>query len=180
MQQGRRTGIWSTLGINAGCLVHTVAVATGLSALLAASATAFTVIKWLGAVYLIAMGIQSLRSRALAMQDDIARASASDWTIFRQGLITNVLNPKVALFFLALLPQFVSVDAPAGVPAFLLLGFSFIVTGSLWSLVLVFSADRLTTRVRQSPRLGQWVNRGVGALLIALGLRLAVSEARTG
>jgi threonine/homoserine/homoserine lactone efflux protein len=175
IQQGQRAGILSTIGINAGCLVHTLAVATGLSALLTTSATAFTVIKLLGAVYLIWIGIQSLYCKRLLMKDNIA--SISDWMIFQQGLITNVLNPKVALFFLALLPQFVNKDVHTGVQPFLLLGFSFIATGFLWSLVLVFIAERLVSKIRQSPRFGQWINRGVGALLIALGLRLAISEA---
>lgn len=178
VQQGRRAGIWSLLGINAGCLVHTLAVATGLSALLAASATAFTVIKLLGALYLVWIGVQALRSKTLSLRENVEQASYL--TIFRQGLLTNVLNPKVALFFLALLPQFVSGDGQHGVLPFLLLGFSFIVTGTLWCLVLVFAADRLTARVRRSPRLGQWLNRGVGALMIGLGLRLATSESQGG
>jgi threonine/homoserine/homoserine lactone efflux protein len=178
VQQGRRAGIWSVIGISAGCLVHTLAVATGLSALLAASATAFTVIKLVGALYLIWIGIQALRSATLTLRDQVD--AASNLTIFRQGLLTNVLNPKVALFFLALLPQFVSAEAQHGMLPFLLLGLTFIATGTVWCLVLVFAADRLTARVRQSPRLGQWINRGVGALMISLGIRLAVSEGRSG
>ena len=176
VQQGRRAGLWSVLGISTGCLVHTLAVATGLSALLATSATAFVVIKWAGAAYLIWIGIQALRSQTLQLNEQIDRAS--DRQIFQQGLLTNVLNPKVALFFLALLPQFVSAEAQHGVLPFLLLGLTFIVTGTLWCSVLVLAADRLTQRVRQSPRLGQWINRGVGMLMIALGLRLALSESK--
>jgi len=178
VQQGRNAGIWSVLGINAGCFVHTLAVATGLSALLAASATAFTAIKYTGALYLIWLGVQALRSQSLCLRESVVRAS--NLTIFRQGLLTNVLNPKVALFFLALLPQFVSDESPHGALPFLLLGGSFIVTGTGWCLVLVFAADRLTRRMRQSPQLGQWLNRGVGMLLIALGLQLAISETRQG
>lgn len=177
VQQGRRAGFWSVLGISAGCLVHTLAVATGLSALLATSALAFQIIKWLGAFYLIWLGVQALRSPQLALQTELAVATAAQ--IFRQGLLTNVLNPKVALFFLALLPQFISTDGQHGVLPFLLLGLTFIVTGGLWCSVLVLAAARLTARVRQSPRFGQWLNRSVGVLLIGLGLRLALSETQT-
>ena len=177
VQQGRLAGFWSVLGISAGCLVHTLAVATGLSALLATSATAFLLIKWLGAIYLVWLGIQALRSPRLALDSTLPVASAAQ--IFRQGLLTNVLNPKVALFFLALLPQFVSADSAHGVLPFLLLGLTFIITGGIWCSVLVLAAARLTARVRQSPRLGQWLNRGVGVLLIGLGVRLALSDAQT-
>ena len=177
VQQGRMAGFWSVLGISAGCLVHTLAVATGLSALLATSALAFLVIKWLGAIYLVWIGIQALRSPRLTLQNELPVVSAMQ--IFRQGLLTNVLNPKVALFFLALLPQFISTDAQHGMLPFLLLGLTFIVTGGIWCSVLVLMAARLTARVRQSPRLGQWLNRGVGVLLIGLGVRLALSDAQT-
>src|SRR6202158_1197412 len=117
---GRRIGLASALGISAGCMVHTLAAALGLSAILATSATAFTAVKLLGAAYLIYLGIRALTARADAILP--VQRPASTGLAFRRGVMTNILNPKVALFFLALLPQFIGSDSPTKVGAFLVLG----------------------------------------------------------
>src|SRR6516162_2608024 len=118
---GRRIGVASALGICSGCVVHTLAAALGLSAILASSATAFTVVKLAGAAYLIYLGIRALTARAHVLSPTGGVASGSAITAFRQGVITNVLNPKVALFFLALLPQFIDPGSPTKVAAFVAL-----------------------------------------------------------
>jgi threonine/homoserine/homoserine lactone efflux protein len=109
--EGRRIGVASALGVSAGTVVHAIAAALGLSAIIATSATAFLVIKWVGAAYLVYLGIRAIARPTVLTASPLARASGSG-KAFRQGLLTNVLNPKVALFFLALLPQFVDADAP--------------------------------------------------------------------
>src|ERR1700755_1857549 len=142
-QLGWRGGAGSAIGISAGCLVHVFACAIGLSALLAASATAFAFIKWAGAAYLCFIGIRMLLTKAVP-EKEAARDEAvmSLSTVFWQGALTNVLNPKVALFFLAFLPQFVAADAPHQAFAFLLLGLIFVCNGTLWCLGVAAFADK--------------------------------------
>src|SRR6266513_1271257 len=141
--QGRRIGLASALGISAGSVVHTLAAALGLSAVLATSASAFLVLKVAGALYLVYLGVRVLITRTAAFGATDIADSVDTWTAFRQGMLTNVLNPKVALFFLALMPQFIAPDSPAKVGAFLVLGLTFITTGTAWCLVLALGASRV-------------------------------------
>src|SRR5687767_690097 len=139
LAQGRRAGILSVLGIVSGSVVHTVAAAFGLSAILASSASAFLVVKLAGAAYLVYLGVGMLLDRsadALPAGSEQAAGFTRDsaWAIYRAGLLTNVLNPKVALFFLAFLPQFVDPAASSKVAAFLFLGAVFIFNGTIWCL----------------------------------------------
>lgn len=173
---GRRIGIASALGIVSGCVVHTLAAALGLSAILASSATAFTVVKLAGAAYLIYLGIRTITARARALSPTKGVAPGSVIAAFRQGIITNVLNPKVALFFLALLPQFIDHDSPAKVAAFIGLGLTFIATGTVWCLVLAVAASRVRGFFADRPRALARLSQASGALFVLLGLRLAVSE----
>jgi threonine/homoserine/homoserine lactone efflux protein len=137
--QGWKAGAVAALGIGAGCLVHTLAAALGLSAILATSANAFAIVKWIGAAYLVWLGIAMLRSRpAAALPDARPAPPVALSRIFVQGLLTNVLNPKVALFFLAFLPQFIAADAPDKALAFVLLGLVFDVNGTLWNLFVAW------------------------------------------
>ncbi|MFP2910569.1 LysE family translocator, partial [Pyxidicoccus sp. 3LFB2] len=149
--QGRSAGVISALGICAGCLFHIAAAALGLSALLATSAMAFTVVKWVGAVYLVWMGVQMLRSKAgpEAVQ---GLPPSSLGRIFRDGVVTNVLNPKVALFFLAFLPQFVDPARGSTALQFVLLGLVFAVTGTLWLMFLASAAGAFGGWLRRNPR----------------------------
>jgi RhtB (resistance to homoserine/threonine) family protein len=175
--QGRRAGVLAALGVGAGCCVHMVAAALGLSAILAASATAFTVVKLAGAAYLVWLGICLLRS---SLRDAAAAAApapqAPAHRVFVQGLVTNVLNPKVALFFLAFLPQFIDADAPSKVLAFLFLGLVFNVNGTLWNLLLAFASASLARRLRAGGRGTRWLERAAGMLFIGLGAKLALAE----
>ena len=121
--QGFKSGATAALGIGAGCCVHILAAALGLSAILAASATAFTLVKLVGAAYLVYLGISLLRANARTQTAEAKRAPSIPLrSVFAQGIMTNVLNPKVALFFLAFLPQFIEPHAPHKVLAFLVLG----------------------------------------------------------
>src|SRR3954464_214251 len=174
IQLGWRGGAAAATGISAGCLVHVFGAAMGLSALLMASSAAFTVLKWAGAAYLLFTGVQMLlsRSRPLAEAASLAGSETSLARVFWQGALTNVLNPKVALFFIAFLPQFVAEEAPHKGLAFLLLGLIFIFDATLWCLGVAAFAARAASRVRQSGRAMAWVNRGLGALFVFLGARI--------
>lgn len=178
LQFGWRGGAAAALGVGTGCLVHVAAAAAGLSALLMASTLAFSVLKWVGAGYLIWLGLRMLLSK---QSDFTATASAAPTlslgSVFRQGMLTNVLNPKVALFFLAFLPQFVAADASNKALAFLVLGLIFVVNGTLYCLALAAFAARAADRLRRSGSVLQWINRGLGALFVALGIRVALARA---
>ena len=180
VQMGWRGGVAAALGISAGCLVHVFAAAVGLSALLAASSYAFTAVKWIGAAYLLYTGIQMLRAGAstAATNDAAEKPLLSLRQVFWQGAFTNALNPKVALFFLAFLPQFVEVDAPSKALAFIVLGLIFISTGTIWGLGTAIVAAKAASRVRQSGQAMVWINRALGGVFIYLGIRVAMLETR--
>jgi threonine/homoserine/homoserine lactone efflux protein len=178
VQIGWRGGVAATFGIGAGCLIHVFAAAIGLSALLAASSTAFMIVKWAGAAYLLYTGIQMLRWRS---PDEPAQASVEKPSImfaevFWQGVVTNALNPKVALFFLAFLPQFVDASSPDKALAFTVLGMMFIATGTIWCLAVTFFVASAAQRVRQSNRTLVWINRALGGIFVYLGIRVALLE----
>ncbi|MGH6609468.1 MAG: LysE family translocator [Burkholderiaceae bacterium] len=180
LQHGWRAGAAAALGISSGCVVHTVAAALGLAALLAASAFAFTAIKWLGAIYLLWLAWGMLRAAFNGTDEVVAGAHSpvhaeSLGRIFVQGFLTNVLNPKVALFFLALLPQFIATDAPNKPLAFLFLGAVFVVNGALFLLALVAIAQG-ARRFGANPRVRRLLNAIGGALFVILAVRLAQAE----
>jgi threonine/homoserine/homoserine lactone efflux protein len=180
VQMGWRGGVAAALGISTGCLVHFVGAAVGLSALLAASSAAFMTVKWLGAAYLAYIGVTMLLSRQQPQGEEQLLASriVPLRAVFWQGALTNVLNPKVALFFLAFLPQFVATDSPHKAFAFLLLGVIFIANGTLWCLGVAAVAARTAQRVRHASGTVLWINRALGGLLVYLGIRIAMLEAR--
>jgi threonine/homoserine/homoserine lactone efflux protein len=179
VQMGWRGGAAAALGISVGCLVHVFGAAIGLSALLMASSAAFTLIKWAGGAYLCFIGVTMMLSRQRPPAGDvIGNTAVSLRQVFWQGAATNVLNPKVALFFLAFLPQFVDADAPHKAVAFLSLGTIFITSGTLWCFGLAAFAARAAGRIRQSGRALLWVNRALGGLFVYLGVRIAALQAR--
>jgi threonine/homoserine/homoserine lactone efflux protein len=180
-QLGWRGGALAAIGISSGCLVHVFACAAGLSALLAASSAAFTAVKWLGAAYLFFIGLKMLLSRENAGgpgEEKQSDGATSLRRAFWQGALTNVLNPKVALFFLAFLPQFVTADSAHKALAFLLLGAIFIFNSTLWCLGVAAFAARTAHRIRQSGRAMAWINRALGGMFVYLGARLALLQAR--
>jgi RhtB (resistance to homoserine/threonine) family protein len=174
--QGRRAGVMAAVGINAGAYVHVAAAVLGLTAILAASSVAFTVIKWIGACYLIWIGIQAIRAKAgsLNLNGDAA-AQLDSRAIFWQGFLSDVLNPKVAIFFLAFLPQFIDPESPtlSVTQQLLLLGVTGNVVAICINLVLVYFASIATASLRTHERLVTWLNRTAGAVFIGLGIRLA-------
>lgn len=181
LAHGWRAGCVAALGIGSGVIVHVLAAAFGLSALLATSATAFTVIKMAGAAYLLYLGVMALRSRAasadsqplVANQAGVPAVSLS--RLFVQGWLTNVLNPKVALFFLAFVPQFIDPASAHKALAFVLLGMIFNLNGTLWCLLLALGSGLLGRKVRLAQSWVQRLNRLVGVLFVGLGVRLALS-----
>jgi threonine/homoserine/homoserine lactone efflux protein len=180
---GRRAGVLAALGVGAGCLLHVALAAVGLSALLAASATAFAVVKWVGAAYLVWVGVSMLRARArtdapAADRPAGAALAQSASRVFWQGAWTNALNPKVALFFLAFLPQFIVPGAPQQALSFLALGLVFTVGGVVVNIVVALLAHRVRQGLAgrdSSARFGLWLQRAAGALFVGLGLKLAFS-----
>jgi threonine/homoserine/homoserine lactone efflux protein len=177
--QGWRAGSAAALGIGAGTMVHVLAAAIGLSALLATSATAFTVVKWVGAAYIVYVGIALLRSKPAKADAKTAAPAPAPLPyrkIFFQGFLTNVLNPKVAIFFLAFVPQFIAADAPSKALAFIALGCIFNVNGMLWCHALALFTAFASARLQLKPRVTAWLNRVTGGLFLALGLKLALSK----
>ena len=175
IDQGRRAGLVSMLGVHAGTLVHVVAAAAGVSAVLAASATAFSVVKYLGAAYLIYLGVRKLANRtpALAAPDSPPRQLRR---AFLDGVVVNVLNPKTALFFLAFLPQFADATRGPLAPQILLLGCLFVFNGFFVCAGYALVASRLGDWLKSRWDIGAWLNRSTGVLYIALGLRLALEQ----
>ncbi|RYF16788.1 MAG: LysE family translocator [Comamonadaceae bacterium] len=197
LRAGARAGVVAGLGITAGCFVHVFAAAVGVGALLAASATAFTVLKWAGAAYLLWVGVRLLVSRAgpvrwgapagaPAAYEERAATPAADgkagggglWAVFRGGFLTNVLNPKVAIFFLAFVPQFIAPGTEHKALAFVLLGTLFnvnsIAVNSGWALAAAWMARRDAVQ-----RGMHWLDRAAGAMFVGFGVKLALSDPPT-
>lgn len=174
---GFRAGAAAALGVGAGCVVHVAAAALGLSALVASSATAFTLLRWAGAAYLVWLGIGLLRSRPANVAAAPATSAANSFVrVFAQGFLTNALNPKVALFFLAFVPQFIPAGTTHKTLAFVALGAVFVVQG----LVFLFGLVALGVRLRRlgaSPRVGAALRALGGVVFVALAARLAGTRA---
>ncbi len=181
LKSGVRAGIVAALGIVSGCFVHVFAAALGVGALLATSATAFTVLKWAGAAYLMWMGVKLLLARGSGASIVPAGVSADGVAlnlgrIYRQGFLTNVLNPKVALFFLAVVPQFIAPGTQDKVTAFLLLGLIFNLNSLPINFGYAWLAGWASRRVGTIQRAMHWMDRAAGVMFIGFGLRLAMSE----
>lgn len=178
LAQGRKAGLCAAAGFNLGVIVHTLFAAFGISAVLAASATAFMVIKFAGAAYLIFIGIMMLRASGASGAVNGDRRSIPLGVIFRQSIVANVLNPKVALFFLAFLPQFTNPDkGPVAAQMLVLGGVFMLVSFSVFAAVALFSGV-VGNRLRSSPKVERGLNVGAGGLLVGLGLTLAFSDVR--
>jgi RhtB (resistance to homoserine/threonine) family protein len=183
LRAGAKAGVVAGLGITAGCFVHVFAAAVGVGALLAASATAFNLLKWVGAAYLLWVGVRLLTSRGAPVRWGSASrsppacedAKPSYMAVFRGGFLTNVLNPKVAIFFLAFVPQFITPGAENKALAFVLLGTLFninsVAVNSGWALAAAWMARR--DAVQRGMR---WLDRVAGVLFISFGLKLALAD----
>lgn len=181
LKSGVRAGIVAALGIVCGCFVHVFAAALGVGALLATSATAFTVLKWIGAAYLMWMGIKLLFAKgggsSIVPADAAKAAVPTDLRrIYLRGFLTNVLNPKVALFFLAFVPQFIAPGTDNKVIVFLLLGVLFNLNSLPINFGYAWLAGWAANRVNAVQRTMHWMDRTAGAMFIGFGLKLAMSD----
>lgn len=184
ISQGPQAGVFSALGITSGILVHTLLAALGLSVLLANYPLAFTVVKFIGALYLCYLGIrllwpkgntqvsEQLPEKVLPEGKFRVCARVNPWKIYKQGVLTNVFNPKVALFFLAFFPQFIDTNYDHAMLSFSLLGLSFAATSLVWCVSLALLAAKFSEQLRQNPSIEAWLNKISGLVFIALGLKL--------
>ena len=175
---GRRQAFFASLGIGLGCLIWGTASALGVAVVLAQSALAFTVLKYVGGAYLIYLGAQALRS-AIRSESATTRAKdtkeeSSEWACFAQGLLTNLLNPKVAVFYLTFLPQFVAPDRPV-LPQSIFLATTHVLMGLVWLTLYARFLDRMAA-VLLSNRVKRRIEAVTGAVLMALGIRLALAK----
>jgi threonine/homoserine/homoserine lactone efflux protein len=176
MRSGKRAGFSALFGVWSGACLHVLMAALGLSAILAASAVAFSTVKWIGAAYLVWLGIQALRAGG---GNGLIKADGEEMPvarIYRQGILVSLLNPKVAIFFLAFLPQFVVEGAGPAWAQLLLHGALIIVVAAFIEPPLVLLGGRLADALRHNQKVGLWLDRSLGALFVALGVRLALSS----
>jgi threonine/homoserine/homoserine lactone efflux protein len=174
--QGRRAGVMSAIGFNIGGYVHLTAAVLGLSAILATSSVAFTAVKWLGAAYLVYLGISALRSTSGPLVVPGSTLNRDNRTILWQALLSDVLNPKVAIFFLALIPQFVNPRGAHPTLQILLLGITVNMIALPINLILVYCSASVTEALRRHTGIAVWLQRAMGAMFVALGFRLAVEK----
>ncbi|HCW36032.1 LysE family translocator [Staphylococcus sciuri] len=171
ISQGRDAGIYSALGVSVGAVVHTILSGLGLSVILQTSVVLFTIIKVVGAVYLIYLGIQMFISKqsSISIKKTVYQSRRK---LFVQGVITNVTNPKVALFFISFIPQFISVDNQYGPIPFLILGSIFAVIGAITSFIIAIFSSSLTTKLRDNIVAEKIINKISGAVFVILGISL--------
>lgn len=177
--QGFRAGSVGAFGIGAGTLVHVFAAAFGLSAILATSAMAFTVVKVIGCIYLLYIGFSMLLSKGKAIDVDTGIVESKNTplsNIFFQGFLTNVLNPKVALFFLAFVPQFIAMDYPNKALSFIFLGVIFNINAMIWCHLLAWSSSSIGGKLKHNQRLTTYLTKFTGGLFLFFGIKLAMSK----
>ena len=173
---GRRKGIASALGICTGILIHTLLAAFGLSAVLATSSVAFNIMKIIGAVYLVFMGVKAIFSDSSIFNSNPANNSETALKTYIQGILTNALNPKVALFFLALMPQFVSPDNAYGFLPFVILGLTFFTTSTVWCIILALVSSPISGLLNKTKKTGNVANKVAGGIYILLGLKVLLQK----
>ena len=182
ISQGQTAGFYSVLGITSGILVHTLLAALGLSVLLANSPTAFMIVKYIGASYLCYLGLKMLLSKnsiANSLSKDertIDKQNVDSWQIYKQGVLTNTFNPKVALFFLAFFPQFIDANYAYGMLSFLMLGLTFATTGFIWCLCLAMLASKFSKKLRENPKVESMMNKISGVVFMGLGIKLLTEK----
>lgn len=176
MAQGKKAGFMSVLGIATGSLIHTTLAAFGLSMIIAKSILVFSIIKYAGAAYLLYIGYQMLTDKTSLNYDTSFSDKSIDLKkIYRDGVITNVLNPKVALFFISFLPQFIDSSFSNTVLPFLKLGITFTITGTIWCLILANFASFIFSKLKHNKTLSNHINKTCGAVLVLLGIKVALS-----
>lgn len=173
--QGSKAGVISALGISTGCLVHLAAAVVGLSAIIAQSAMAFNIVKYVGAGYLIYLGVKALSTKTNALKVKQSDELTTYKKLFFQGVITNILNPKVALFFLAFLPQFIDLSQPKPEFQILLFGSWFNFSGTVVNVIVALLFGKLGSLLNSSSFI-KWQEKITGTILIALGIKVALSS----
>jgi threonine/homoserine/homoserine lactone efflux protein len=173
--QGRKAGMLSAVGVICGILVHTTAAAFGLTLILQTSAIAFLSVKYVGAIYLIYLGIKTWREKS-TFNVQTSSSGASRRKIFWQGVLSNVFNPKIAIFFLAFLPQFVDQGSSQVTIQMVILGLTFACFGLCFLLVVGYSSGTLGSWLTRKPQYAQFLQRFAAGILIALGIRLALTQ----
>lgn len=177
IDQGKTSGVHAALGVNTGVLAHTLFAALGLSFIVAKSALAFTVLKYVGAIYLIYLGILKLKSgNKLASIKGGNKSNTIGKNNFVSGFVTNILNPKVALFFLAFFPQFIHSDQVDNPVPFILLGLTYAGIGTVWFLILSFFSGLFSKKFEDHPKAGLWINKFSGLVFILLGVKIALTK----
>jgi len=177
--QGKKAGIMSVLGIATGSIIHTTFAAFGLSVIISESVVAFSILKYAGAAYLIFLGCKMLvEPTRLEIKFRDRQRTVDLKKIYRDAVFTNVLNPKVALFFIAFLPQFIDPAFKNTVVPFMLLGISFTITGTVWCLVLANFASFVAVKIKRNYRISSYINKTCGLVLVGLGLKLALFRKR--
>ncbi|AXY09194.1 LysE family translocator [Bacillus anthracis] len=175
ISQGRKAGVYSVFGIITGSLVHTLLVAFGLSIILTKSVVLFNTIKVIGVIYLVYLGIKMILDKTnVAFQAPSNKLNIRK--IYLQGLLTSLTNPKVSLFFIAFLPQFIDTRAAGPIP-FIILGITFTVTGLLWCLFVAYFSSYVTKKLRGNQKVGMILNKVTGLIFIGMGLKLLQTKA---
>lgn len=177
ISQGKKAGTLSALGIATGALIHCIFAALGLSVILAKSALAFEIVKYVGAAYLIYLGIKMLITKTdekFELKENNKKINYRK--VYFSGILTNVLNPKVALFFLAFLPQFINPKYSQSFLPFLILGLTFVTTGTIWCLTLAMFSSKLSNTIRKNYKVKKWLDKTTGGIFIALGIKLALTK----
>ena len=184
VSQGQKAGFYSVLGITSGALIHTLLAALGLSVLLANSPIAFLIVKYIGASYLCYLGFKMLTNKQTplitnSLQDNKNLATTkplNHWQIYKQGVLTNTFNPKVALFFIAFFPQFIEPSYAHSMLSFLVLGLTFATTGLIWCLCLALLASKFSKKLRENPVIESVMNKFSGVVFMGLGVKLLTEK----
>ncbi|WP_428025372.1 LysE family translocator [Arcobacter sp.] len=176
-QKGLKAGVIATLGISTGCLIHVFLAVIGLSAILQSSPTAFLIVKYLGAIYLVYLGFSMLIKKQKKFDIDKNIDKKTIKNVFSKGVLINALNPKVAIFFITFLPQFVDIDAESKSMAFLILGLIFIFFGTIVNIVIAYFALKGSSKLSLSKFFIKLINKVTGLLFIGFAFRLAFQKA---
>ena len=177
MAQGKKAGFMSVLGISTRSLIHTTMAAFGLSIIIAKSILVFNIIKYAGAAYLIYIGYKMLTDkRQLTTGEYFSDKTIDLKKIYRDGVLTNVLNPKVAMFFIAFLPQFIDVNSKNTVLPFIILGVVFTITGTIWCLILANYSSMIFSKLKKNRKMSNYINKACGAVLVGLGIKIAMTN----
>lgn len=175
--QGKKAGVFAVLGIATGSFIHTLLATFGLSVIISQSLVVFTIIKYAGAIYLLYLGYKMLTNRSELSTNLVDKVNKTNYfRIYSDGILTNILNPKVALFFIAFLPQFIAPNGKGSMIPFLILGTTFITTGTIWCLILALFSATIFSKLKNNENIANHIHKICGIALVALGIKVAISK----